>query len=194
VLVTHDMATVQGFCDRAMLLHDGKLQYIGDPEEAVLRYYRLNFGGGAAGDSSHGGEDAEVRLVDVWLEDDSGKRVENVQQGEPIRLNLVLEAHRDLPEPSLIMRFLNVDDAPVFGLGKSFEAPVPADQRVRFSAKIDNRLVPGRYSVDCSITRSDTPGDLALRSLRVLDFLIKGTEPTPGMVSVAADLEAVVEP
>ena len=53
VLVTHDMATVQGFCDRAMLIHDGELRYLGDPEEAALRYYRLNFGGrrgdGAAG-------------------------------------------------------------------------------------------------------------------------------------------------
>ncbi len=45
VLVTHDMATVQSFCDRAMLIHDGELRYIGDPEEAALRYYRLNFAG-----------------------------------------------------------------------------------------------------------------------------------------------------
>ena len=43
VLVTHDMATVQSFCDRAMLIHDGELRYIGDPEDAALRYYRLNF-------------------------------------------------------------------------------------------------------------------------------------------------------
>ena len=33
VLVTHDMATVQSFCDRAMLLHNGELQYLGDPED-----------------------------------------------------------------------------------------------------------------------------------------------------------------
>ena len=45
VLVTHDMATVQAFCDRAMLIHDGEQRYLGDPEEATLRYYRLNFVG-----------------------------------------------------------------------------------------------------------------------------------------------------
>src|SRR5207248_3327986 len=44
VLVIHDMATVQSLCDRAMLIHDGELRYVGDPEEAALRYYRLNFG------------------------------------------------------------------------------------------------------------------------------------------------------
>src|SRR4051794_1317701 len=44
VLVTHDMATVQSLCHRAMLLHDGELQHVGDPEESALRYLRLNFG------------------------------------------------------------------------------------------------------------------------------------------------------
>ena len=44
VLVTHDMATVQAFCDRAMLIHDGEQRFLGEPEEAAMRYYRLNFG------------------------------------------------------------------------------------------------------------------------------------------------------
>ena len=30
----------QSFCDRAMLIHDGELRYLGDPEETALRYYR----------------------------------------------------------------------------------------------------------------------------------------------------------
>ena len=47
VLVTHDMATVQAMCHRAALLHGGELQYIGAPEDAALRYYRLNFAGPA---------------------------------------------------------------------------------------------------------------------------------------------------
>src|SRR5437868_11006877 len=33
VLVTHDMSAVQAFCDRAMLIHDGRQRYLGDPEE-----------------------------------------------------------------------------------------------------------------------------------------------------------------
>ena len=45
ILVTHDMATVQAFCDRAMLIHDGEQRFLGDPEEAALGYYRLNFAG-----------------------------------------------------------------------------------------------------------------------------------------------------
>ncbi len=40
VLVTHDMTTVQTLCHRAMLLHDGELRFLGEPEDAALAYYR----------------------------------------------------------------------------------------------------------------------------------------------------------
>src|SRR4051794_6145154 len=43
VLVTHDMTTVQELCDRALLVHDGQLVYLGDTEQAAMQYYRLNF-------------------------------------------------------------------------------------------------------------------------------------------------------
>ena len=46
VLVTHDMGTVQSLCHRAAVLHDGKLDYIGKPEDAAMRYYRINFARG----------------------------------------------------------------------------------------------------------------------------------------------------
>src|SRR5215217_2477408 len=93
VLVTHDMATVQGFCDRAMLLHDGDLRYLGDPEEAALRYYRLNFAAHDATGPDEGGgvPDVNARVVDAWLENPLGERVENVEQGEPIGLCVVFE-------------------------------------------------------------------------------------------------------
>ena len=96
VLVTHDMATVQSFCDRALLLHDGELRYLGDPEETALRYYRLNFGGGAHATAAAAVPDVNVRVADAWLENAAGERVENVEQGEPIGLRRRL---RGAPRP-----------------------------------------------------------------------------------------------
>ena len=82
VLVTHDMATVQSFCDRAMLIHDSEVQYIGEPDETALRYYRLNFGGDADEVRTPGAlPEVNVRVIDAWLEDSSGTRVTNVEQG-----------------------------------------------------------------------------------------------------------------
>jgi ABC-2 type transport system ATP-binding protein len=197
VLVTHDMATVQSLCDRAMLLHDGELRYIGDPEETALRYYRLNFGGPEHANGGGGGvPDVNVRVADAWLENEAGERVENVEQGEPIGLGVVFEARHDLEAPVFGFHFVNADGAPVFGFNRTLEREpdrVEAGRRVRISGRLENPLLPGRYSVSCLISRNRTQGDLALHVVRLLDFVVYGTRPGPGSVSVRADIEAEVE-
>jgi hypothetical protein len=70
---------------------------------------------------------------------------------------------------------------------------VAAGQRVRIARRIENPLLPGRYSVSCMISRNRTQGDLALHVLRLLDFVVYGTRPGPGSVSVRADVEAALE-
>jgi lipopolysaccharide transport system ATP-binding protein len=42
ILVTHDIATVQRYCDRAMLLRNGKIEMIGDPEKVGSKYIYQN--------------------------------------------------------------------------------------------------------------------------------------------------------
>lgn len=42
VLVTHSMGTVKQFCNRALLLNGGKIDFIGDPKNAIKRYDKLN--------------------------------------------------------------------------------------------------------------------------------------------------------
>jgi ABC-2 type transport system ATP-binding protein len=202
VLVTHDMGTVQRFCDRARVIHDGELRYLGDPEEAALAYFRLNFGGGEQADRGARGAgvpDVNVRLVDVWLEDAAGERVENVEQGEPIAFNLVVEARRDLDEPLLNFHVLNEDGLWVFGFGKSLSAAqVPArleaGQRLRISGTMENPLLPGRYSVECWMSRRRQEGDIALHVLPLLDFIVYGTSVGSGSVSSGAEVETRLEP
>ena len=161
VLVTHDMATVQAFCDRAMLIHDGEQRYLGDPEEAALRYYRLNFTGhGAqpADGASVSVPDINVSLIDVWIEDETGERVDNVEQ----RTQLSLQAAR--------LR------APGDGLA-SVQLPLPQRRR-RLGVRVqqgDRRrsrpaAVGGRRRADRDRGRDREPaGKRALR-VRVLDF------------------------
>ena len=197
VLVTHDMATVQSLCDRAMLVHDGELQYLGDPEETALRYYRLNFGGPEHANGGGGGvPDVNVRVADAWLENADGERVENVEQGEDIGFHALFEARHDLEAPVFGFHFVNADGVPVFGFNRTLGREpdrVEAGRRVRISGQIENRLLPGRYSVSCLVSRNRTSGDLALHVVRLLDFVVYGTRPGPGSVSVRADVEAELE-
>jgi ABC-2 type transport system ATP-binding protein len=202
VLVTHDMATVQSICDRAMLIHDGEQRYIGDAEEAAMRYYRLNFGGDSEnGRPAPGGvPDVNVRVVEASLRNEAGERVENVEQGDPIGLEVVFEARHELVEPVFGFHFLNANGDTVFGFNRSLTAgpedanTIGAGQRVRIAGQIENPLLPGRYFVNCWISRNRHQGDLALHVVALLDFVVFGTQPGPGSVSVRADVKAGLEP
>jgi ABC-2 type transport system ATP-binding protein len=202
VLVTHDMASVQTLCDRAMLIHDGELRYIGDPEEAALQYYRLNFGGlrtDNAQQSDGSVPDVNVKVIDAWLENEAGERVDNVEQGEPIGLNVMFEARHELANPVFGFHFLNPNGVLVFGFNRALTGAGPpegmtAGQRVRIAGRIENPLVPGRYFVSCMISRNRSNGDLAMHVLRLLDFVVYGTDPGAGVVSARAEVEAVLVP
>ncbi|MFI5027860.1 MAG: ABC transporter ATP-binding protein, partial [Solirubrobacterales bacterium] len=91
VLVTHDMASVEDYCHRAMLIRDGEIQHIGDPAKIGREYLRLNFESAAATgvESSTTGDD--VSLLDAWFENDTGERVTSCEEGDPIHLRATLE-------------------------------------------------------------------------------------------------------
>jgi ABC-type polysaccharide/polyol phosphate transport system ATPase subunit len=204
VLVTHDMAAVQSFCDRAMLIHDGHIRHLGDPEETAMRYFRLNFAGPEALDA---GAETAVTVGDVWLEDASGARLEAVTQREPFSIHAVFAAHAPLDRPAFGFQVLNRDGVPVFGFGTRWEddrraGDVPAGERVHVSARIDHHaLVPERYQVSCTVSRGASHGDIALRAPQLLEFEVvpRGPRLAPedfevGMVSVHHDVRATLEP
>jgi hypothetical protein len=95
---------------------------------------------------------------------------------------------------------LNSEGMHVFGFNRSLELPdgtpdrMAAGQRARIAGTVENPLVPGRYSVNCWITRNRNQGDVALQLVRLADFVVYGTKPGPGVVSVRSDVEAVLEP
>ena len=203
ILVTHDMVTVEAFCDRALVLHDGQLDHVGDPHEAALRYFRINFAESAAGggpDLSRAVPDINARLIDAWLEDGRGNRTQTVEQGEPIRFNVVIAARQELRRPIFGFLFRTADGDDVFGFNQTLDVSdpardfIPAGHRVTISGSIDNRLLPGRYVVEGWTARNRTHGDLALHALRLFDFVVYGSTPGFGHVSLETDVSVDIEP
>jgi len=200
VLVTHDMATVQSLCHRAMLLHDGELRFIGGPEDAAMAYYRLNFAGpqppeeGKPLPDKAAVMDLNARVLQAGLRDAAGQPVENVEQGQPISLDVTLEAARELVDPIFIFHVVNADGVVVFGFIRTLEERVAEGQRIRLAGEIENRLVPGRYYIDCWIRRDRETGDMGLQALRLVHLVVYGTAPRHGIVSLNTDVEPVAEP
>ncbi|HWM12435.1 MAG TPA: ABC transporter ATP-binding protein [Solirubrobacteraceae bacterium] len=199
VLVTHDMTTVESMCDRALLLEAGEVAYLGDPQETAMRYYRVNFAREhASPDPDPAGAvwDVNVTPVDAWLENGAGERIENVEQGEPIGLRIVVEARHELVSPVFGIHFVDPQGNIVFGFDRPLAGggAVASGGRVRIGGTVENRLLPGRYFVECYVARSREQGDYAMHRLRLLDFVVFGTSRGKGLVSVDADVAAEVEP
>ncbi len=200
VLVTHDMGAVEEYCHRAMLLSEGEMVEIGAPSEVARSYLRLNFQQvhavkGAGG--SAGGMD-DLRLLDIWLEGAVGARVENVEQGQRIRIRARLEADREVADPLFGFAIANADDLNIH----EFIATLPEDgvstrlragERVTISVDADNRLAPGHYYLSHGVSRNGTRGDAALFVPRVLDFVVFGTEGSPAILSVDYETQVIQE-
>jgi ABC-2 type transport system ATP-binding protein len=193
VLVTHDMATVQSMCHRAMLIDEGEIKYLGDPDSTALEYYRLNFAGPKDDlviDDREPTVDFNARVLSATLRDEAGAAVENVEQGAPIALEVVLEAARGLRSPTFAFHVRNDDGMVVFGFNTSLDDEVAPGGSMRLEGSIENRLVPGRYYLDCWVRQTENERTIAVQGLRLLAFVVYGTAPRDGVVMVEAEITA----
>ncbi len=186
VLVTHDMATVQGFCDRAMLIHDGEDRVPrrprGDgaallPPELRGRRARVRPGRGRAIPDVN----ARIRRR---VARGRGRRSASTtsSRASPFRFNAVVEARRDLERPVFGFHCFNADGGEVFGFHCGLETDdgqadrVAAGERVRIGGEIENRLLPGPV-LRAVLDRRATARRATSRCTcsRLLDFVVFGT-------------------
>jgi ABC-2 type transport system ATP-binding protein len=196
VLVTHDMTTVQDMCDRAVVIHDGELQYCGDPEQAAMRYMRLNFAGvdpAAPPTERPVALEFNARLEHAQLLDATGTPAANLEQDAPLIVDIAMTASRELVEPIFVFHVRNVDGVVVFAFSRTLGETVAEGERIRFRGEIENRLVPGSYTLECWVRQDRQTGDMALQPMRLCTFVVYGTAPRHGLVSLQADLDMTVE-
>ena len=199
VLVTHEMSTVEAYCHRAMLIHDGEIVRIGDPAEIGREYLRLNFEGGASGGGpSTARESDEVRLLDIWTESVGGGRETTFELDQEIVIRAELEMRRDLEDVSVGFILANADGLGIFQFGAAVDGEgesnrVGTGRRVKVKVRLDNPLVPGRYFMHCGVARKGGAGSAALYVHDAVDFLVFGNDNRRGIVSIDHDIEAQVE-
>ncbi|MFL5898112.1 MAG: ABC transporter ATP-binding protein [Solirubrobacterales bacterium] len=196
VLVTHEMATVEAYCHRAMLISEGRIQNIGDPGEVGRDYLRLNFEGESTTEAVLHEQSDDVRIVRIGVEDENGSIVSAVEHGREIRLRLELEALRDLPGLDIGFLVANADGVDVLNFGipvgeKEGTRHVSPGERVTVNVRVENHLVAGRYFVHCGIYRA-FEGGIALYEQDALDFLVFGGPETKGVVVPEFEIEGSI--
>ncbi|MCB0828644.1 MAG: ABC transporter ATP-binding protein [Solirubrobacterales bacterium] len=195
ILVTHDMASVETFCDRALLIEEGTVRHIGDPEEVGRRYLRMNF------DEERGrpvtrdpGEETYVHLVEGSLKSDAGDTIQNLEVGQPINVEAVLEARQTIPRPIVGLLFTNEDGVRAFGgteplFGPDEDLTLEPGTRFTVNATFENKLTKGRYTVGCFVAREVNHFDFPMAAMRLVDFVVYGVDDAAGVFTPDGEIE-----
>jgi ABC-2 type transport system ATP-binding protein len=201
VLVTHEMAVVEEYCHRAMLISDGRIQHIGDPGEVGRHYLRLNFeretDAGGQPTYADGDEGVAVRLLDIQVRDDEGEPIHSIEQGNPLNVTLDLEATEDFEGLNVGFLVGDGDGTSIFQFAtlvvrEDGSQTVAKGERMKVAAKVDNPLVPGHYFMHLGVNRT-YEGGIALYAPKAIEFIVYGGHNQRAVVAVPYEMEAKVQ-
>ncbi|MSO42047.1 MAG: ABC transporter ATP-binding protein [Solirubrobacterales bacterium] len=165
VLVTHDMAAVRRFGDRALMLENGDILAIGDPN-LVSERYRDTVGMEPGEETEHPAAtnrfgDGAADIRDVWMEDDGGKRARTFKPGGQLRICAEISFTEPLQEPPLVFvvrsedgrNVFSASTEPAFVEGLDFDA----GDRILVRMRFENYLGVGSYDVTACVAHRDRP-------------------------------------
>ncbi|HEY4450076.1 MAG TPA: ABC transporter ATP-binding protein [Solirubrobacteraceae bacterium] len=201
VFVTHDMGSLNRFCHRALLLERGSVIHLGEPHEVADRYLELNFGrdpeaAGAARDARGG--DGEARIVEAWIEDESGERQSSVTQGQRIALKALVRFAVDVEDPAASLYVLNEEHVAIVVATSQREnersGRFSAGAQALFSFAMDNVFAPGRYSPLFTLAHRGTGLDLMDRFDGAFTFVVTGIEAMGGVIDIPVEVAIERQP
>jgi ABC-2 type transport system ATP-binding protein len=204
LFVTHDMAAVQRFCDRAMLLEHGRRVELGEPERVGDRYLELNFSGDArAAEAREGAErpdgdgpvrmgDGQAEIVEAWFEDEHGERTGVLRARRPCRVCVRVRVHERLEDPLVGINLHNSADEHVWGannLRLDGAGTFEPGEELTFAVRFTNLLAPDRYWVTPAVAKST--GGLAWhdRRPRFVSVMVTATHPPEGLVDLPFEVD-----
>jgi ABC-type polysaccharide/polyol phosphate transport system ATPase subunit len=104
VFVSHDAASVERLCERALLLKSGRVEFDGSTHDAIVAYHRQLAGERDPEERSAGLKEwgsGEARIVEARLLGPDGDERTQFLAGEPFSLRLRIESDGELPPPRL---------------------------------------------------------------------------------------------
>ncbi|HWJ96327.1 MAG TPA: ABC transporter ATP-binding protein [Telluria sp.] len=169
LLVSHDKQAIQSVCDRAILLDGGRLAKQGAPEE-IMDYYNamiaerenetVRLRETETGKVQTISGTGEATVSDIALVDEHGQRVEVVDVGAPVTLEVKVLAKA--PIPRMVLGYMIKDrlGQPMYGTNTHLkELPledVVAGEEITYRFAFPMNLGPGTYSVATAIVSTDT--------------------------------------
>ncbi len=153
LFVSHNMATIQSLTRRCLVLDRGRIACDDAPAAAVEHYYG-QFASGLARPAMGEPRSSKPAFLDVWFEDASGRRVEQLTTSSSITVCVAWANPRLVPGLRVGFGLNDASGARVFGSvpeDSGDTAPAgPGTAVGRFTIP-GNTLLPKRYSIDLKL-------------------------------------------
>jgi lipopolysaccharide transport system ATP-binding protein len=176
LFVSHNMGAVSSICEHGLVIEEGTLMFAGPATKAVA-FYLDQFNAvhqdkmpiGLRRDRTGTGE---VKLVDFYVESETGEKLESVPNGRTARLVFPYVTRSDRPVQSVEFQIVVRTESgePLFQFGTRFTGSkfkeVPRAGRFVFEMK-RFPLVPGRYQLDTYVVVGANPSDFMLWSAQI---------------------------
>ncbi len=174
ILVTHDMASVQRFCTRAMLIEDGEVTVIGDTLEVTDRYQEINM----PQDEQLSHDDTGTQLTQYGSIDTTLDRT-LLRGNKDTRLVVknIVTTEKDITDAFFGFTIRKEDGTPVYWY--TTEAPhtqikkFTAGEPVTVEFDIQNIFGDGMYFIDVSVKSNDRSKEYIIQN-QIVEFRVAG--------------------
>ena len=179
------MYVVQKLCQKALWVHDGRVEQYGDVfpvTQAYLAWHERRNAIEKEGRVKAKGDGAYYRIERLTLAGNDGETPQQFAMGDDIDIELQIYSPDDRP-PVGVVGVIRADGTPVYGMVSDNEDAKPvklADNQFRFRLRLSNiALLPGSYNLSA---HSMDPEGMRVFDNRQLTFVITGETSEVGYI------------
>lgn len=178
VLVTHDMSAVQRFCEKAILIDNGKIILQGKPSEIADKYLEQNFE--KKSDDENLDDIHSVKMSNISLTSED-RPVKALDINQPIDLSFSLEKNATGTPVHIGFQIFNSAGAYCFGTNTLVSSkPAIFQQKAKVKFSLKQSLVPGTYYITLAVM--DQKANKVIKYLpKVTSFNVKQQSEVQGV-------------
>ena len=187
LLVSHSMYVVQKLCQKALWIHDGKVEEFGDVfpvTQAYLAWHEKRQAKEKEQRIRATGEGSYYRIEQFQLLEQQGDETPSFTMGDSLDIELQIYSPDDRP-PVGVVGIVRADGTPVYGVVSDNENVQPvklADNHYRFRLRFtDISLLPGSYNLS---GHSMDPEGVRVFDMQQIAFTITGSTKEVGFIKL----------
>jgi ABC-type polysaccharide/polyol phosphate transport system ATPase subunit len=191
VFVSHDMHSVERFCDRAMLMERGDMVQIGEPRAIGRAYQKLNFGHLPHEAPAEAELGSGTSIAEAWFEGAGGTKITSVSQDETLTMCFEVRFAEDVFEP-VFASTLRTELGHTIVVARSDQhgqetGAFKAGETATARFELPSWLTPSRYAMTPSVAREGT-GANALALVEDMASIVIHGDSSGGILELPIDV------